>query len=169
MARLVALLLVVVLAGCMRPPRPVAGTFPPLTVAEAQQQPHTGERVRWGGDIVATTPNDDGTTCFEVVSKPLDSRARPRRTDDTFGRFFACATGFYDPSIWAADREMTAAGSIEGTRQGKVGDYEYPFPVVRADGVYLWPERRTVDQPVIYSPWIGWGPYWGPYWGGGWY
>jgi outer membrane lipoprotein len=54
-------------------------------------------------------------------------------------------------------------GTIEGTRSGKVDDYDYLFPVVRAEAIHLWPERAE-ERDVYY----GVGPYWSPfYWGGG--
>jgi outer membrane lipoprotein len=157
------MLAVATLAACMRPPRPLEGEFPPLTVADAQQGEHAGERVRWGGTIVATRPERD-RTCIEVVSKPLDRRARSILTDQTYGRFEACARGFYDPEIYAEGREVTVVGTIEGTRAGKVGDYDYPFPRVDAEWVYLWPERRP-ERAYYYDPYP-WYPWWGWYGGG---
>ena len=159
------------LGGCMRPPKPLQGQFPPVTVADAQARPMDGTRVRWGGEIVRTTPDDD-ETCFEIVSQPLDGRAEPGDQDTTFGRFIACTPGFYDPAIWAEHRDMTVVGTIDGYTDGNVGGRGYRFPKVRADAVYLWPkplpQRTVVYDPYPYwGPWGYWGPYWGPYWGGG--
>ncbi|MCW5890917.1 MAG: Slp family lipoprotein [bacterium] len=155
-------LLAAVLAACARPPRQLAGEFPPLTVAETQATGATGERIRWGGQIVRTTPGE-GETCLEIVQKPLDGEARPRPVDETTGRFVACGGGFYDPAVFAAGREVTVVGTVEGIQTGKVGDSPYQFPRVRADTVYLWAPRRAYYYP--YDPWGG--PYWGYY--GGWY
>jgi outer membrane lipoprotein len=48
-----------------------------------------------------------------------------------------------------------------------VGDYDYPYPRVEANVVYLWPKRpvyvNTPYPPGFYDPF--WGPGWGP-WGG---
>ena len=47
-----------------------------------------------------------------------------------------------------------------------MGEFEYLFPVVQADTVYLWP--KPPEPAVYYDPWFGptwWGPY--PYWGWG--
>jgi outer membrane lipoprotein len=173
-----------VLAACAaRVPATLQGTFPELTVAQAQAQGVTGERVRWGGEIVSTTPQNN-ETCIEEVSKPLDRRARPMASDDTTGRFIACAPGFHDPAIYAPGREVTVVGTLEGPTTAKVGDYDYSFPKVRAETLYLWPKRQPRD--VGYYPygyygypgwgwglgwgWGGWGwggPFWGGRWGGG--
>jgi outer membrane lipoprotein len=156
------LALSVLAVGCMRPPRQLTGTFAPLTVAEAQARPRLDERVRWGGEIVSTSPGP-GRTCFEVVSLPLDRQARPRLSDQTFGRFIACVPGFYDPAIHAPGREITVVGALAAPTTGKVGEYDYTFARVDAETVYLWPER----EPVVYSPWVG--PYWGPVWSVYWF
>ena len=164
MSRL-SLVMLGVLFGCARPPLEIAGTFPPLRVADAQQGGHVGERVRWGGRIVTTTP-ERNRTCFEVVGYDLDRRARPREGDETQGRFVACANGFYDPEVYASKREVTVVGTIEGTAPGKVGQYEYPFTRIAADAVHLWPERPPLDPARAYYGGPAWYPYW---WGWGWY
>jgi outer membrane lipoprotein len=156
------LLPLLALAACVRPPLDVAGEFPTTTVGDAQNAERPGERVRWGGTIVETRPQRD-ETCIEVVSLPLDRQARPRRSDQSFGRFLGCAPGFYDPEIYADGREVTVVGSIEGTRSGKVEDYDYPFPVVRAEAIHLWPERAE-EPDVYYGVGVGWAPYWWGWW-----
>jgi len=147
-------------AGCARPPKPLAGEFPPITPGDVQAGARVGERVRWGGDIVATTPRA-GETCFEVVAKPLDRRARPRPVDETTGRFIACAAGFRDPAVYADGRELSVVGTVEALERGKVGDATYVYPRVRAEAVHLWPERPPSPPVVFYDPWPG--PFWAPY------
>lgn len=168
------LLPLVTLAACVRPPTPLQGTFPPLTVSDAQRDGGVGERVRWGGELVSTTPQAD-QTCFEVLSKPLDKQARPRDGDESFGRFVACSPGFYDPAIYAAGRDVTVVGVVQPVSAGKVGEADYSFAKVTADTVYLWVQRP--DRTVAYYPYgygwgypgggwgwgLGWG--WGPGWG----
>ncbi len=176
------LALLVVVVACARPPVRLEGEFPRTTVLDAQQADHTGERVRWGGVIVETKPGHD-ETCFQVMSAPLDRRARPRAYDDTSGRFEACAPGFYEPEVYGPRREVTVVGTIREMRHGKVGEYEYVFPHVAAEAVYLWPDRNDVARgyygygypdPYYYPygypyygyPYYGYGPYWE--WGWGW-
>jgi len=166
------LAVVLPLAACVHPPARLEGTFPPITVADAQQREGVGERVRWGGELVSTTPGG-GNICFEVVSMPLDARARPRSVDESSGRFIACAPGFFDPAIYAPRRDVTVVGTLEPAEPGKVGDADYTFPRLRADAVYLWPKREPGDlayYPYGYPYGWGWGrggPWWG--WGGPWW
>ena len=165
MARVLALLALAVVSGCVRPPTTLRGDYPPLTVGDAQRQAGVGERVRWGGELVGTTP-DAGHTCFEVVSKALDRQARPQFGDDnSTGRFVACANGFYDPAIYASGRDVTVVGTVEPVEPGKVGGADYSFAKVQAQTVYLWPKRELVGG-MSYPYGYGWGyPGWG--WGGG--
>ena len=60
-------------------------------------------------------------------------------------------------------------GPLNGTERAKVGNFDYTYPRVAAQTIYLWPERPQYS-PYYYDPWGPWwgyGPYWGgPYWGG---
>jgi outer membrane lipoprotein len=157
-----------VLAACATPPPVLSGgTFAELTVQDAQARDLTGQRVRWGGSIVATKPEKD-QTCFEVVSRPLDREARPRRTDESDGRFLACAAGFFDPAVYSAGREISVVGTLQAPTVGKIGDYEYRYPRVAAEHVFLWPKREVVQASYYYDPWLTpiWYPVWQPwpYW-----
>lgn len=156
------------LAGCANVPPQLAGqNFSALAPQQAAQQDATGERVRWGGSIVAVVPETD-KTCFEILSRELYADARPRPRSQSSGRFIACSKGFYDPELYKKGREITVTGALAGTEKHKVGGYDYTYARVNADNVYLWPLRDRRDGsyawPYFYDPF--WGP-WGPYWGGG--
>jgi outer membrane lipoprotein len=163
------------LGGCATMPQPLQGSYTNLTTAAAQQGGAGGAQVRWGGEIIKTEPGPQ-QTCFFVLARPLDGQARPQpsRSGSDDGRFVACHSGFYDPEVFARGRELTVTGTIHGTVTQKVGDYDYPYPRVEANVVYLWPKRpvyvNTPYPPAFYDPfWGPWGP-WGygpyPYWGG---
>lgn len=158
-----ACLAALLLAACATAPEPLRGEFTALTPMEAGRGGATGERVRWGGRIVETTP-DAARTCFEVLGMPLGDSARPRGEDQTLGRFLACREGFYDPAVFAAEREITVVGSIEDVETRAIGEYPYPYPRVAADVVFLWPERE--DTEVYYVGTLGFYPHpygWGSY------
>ena len=164
-ARLLCLL-PFVLGACATPPAVLSrGTFAEVTVQGAQATDLSGQRVRWGGSIVVTTPEKD-QTCFEVVSRPLDRRARPRLTDQSDGRFLACAPGFFDPAVYAAGREITVVGSLQTSTMRQIGEYEYRYPRVAAEEVFLWPKREPIPPYYFYGPPYGpWpDPFWYPMW-----
>jgi outer membrane lipoprotein len=155
------------LFGCAPAVLRSEGPLSPITPSAAAAGAGTGERVRWGGVIAATNPQQN-ETCFDVISKPLDSRYRPRDTDETMGRFRTCAPGFYDPGIYEPARSLTVVGTLRGVVPAQVGDFTLNYPLVAADAVYLWrPRTEKVYYPYPYY-WFGYPyPYFNyyPYWG----
>lgn len=147
------------LAACATQPKPLQGEFAPITPRDAAANDSTGAAVRWGGRIVDVEPQNN-RTCFEMISTNLGSSGRPYwGSDDTGGRFLACRTGFYDPAVFEKNREVTFIGRLSGYENRKIGGYDYRFPVVDADVVYLWPVRERVDVINNYPPpwpWWGW-------------
>lgn len=161
---------IALLGGCASIPQPLAGNYASVSTTSAQQGGAGGSRVRWGGQIIKTEPGQQ-ETCFYLISRPLDAQARPEggSAGDNEGRFVACRSGFYDPEVFTRGREVTVTGTLHGTVTQKVGDYDYAYPRVDADVVYLWPKRvpMAAYPPGYYDPF--WGPGWGPGWGyGGW-
>lgn len=140
-----------VLAGCASLPAPLQGTWAelePRAVGEAE----IGTAVRWGGRIVAVRPAAD-STCFDLIAQPLTASGAPDGSDVSLGRFRACREGFYDPAVFASNRELTFTGRIDGFDRVRIGDHEYRQPRIAAEVVFLWPERREVDVIVERVPW----------------
>ena len=151
------------LAACnAMTPRPlrVEDRVADISPAEARIAGRTNVPVRWGGRIVETRPMGD-RTCFAIVGSALSAGARPRHmTDQGFGRFIACAPGFYDPVLYLKNRELTIVGTITGYERAQVGEYAYLMPRVSASSVYLWPHAPSMDPRYPYQkrpwPWTGW-------------
>lgn len=155
------------LASCATAPKPLQGSFAPVTPREAVSAGSaTGAPVRWGGSIIETRPQQD-RTCFELVSRALGSSGRPigNAPDANDGRFIACRAGFYDPAVFTPGREVTFIGRVDGVETTRIGEYDYRLPRMTADVVYLWPEEIEVRvrHSGFYDPFYG--PYWGPRWG----
>lgn len=154
-----ALGLALLVAGCASQPRPLQGTFAQISANDAIVNDSTGAMVRWGGRIVRTEPLAN-RTCFEVISTKLSSYGRPYwASDDVGSRFIACRAGFYDPALFQPDRDVTFTGRIDGYENRRIGQYDYRFPRVAADVVYLWPIRERVNVLTRPAPWPWWG-YW---------
>lgn len=151
-------------AACATAPKPLRGEFASLAPEQASAAQATGDSVRWGGRIVSVTP-DDTSTCFEILGRDLGDTARPTRAADlSNGRFLACRAGFYDPAIFAPDRDVTVTGRIAGFETRPIGEYDYRYPKVAADVIYLWPERsEVVMHPHPMAFWPMYRPY---HWGG---
>ena len=154
------------LGACATVPKPLEGPYANTQPAAAG---HDGERVRWGGEIIRVDTTAD-RSCFEILGRELDDSARPRRRDESAGRFLACRSGFYDPEVFTKGREVTVTGTLAGSEERKVGEYEYRYPRVDADVIYLWQQR--VARPYYYDPYpfgpfgpyggygFGWDPFW---------
>jgi outer membrane lipoprotein len=151
------------LAGCATVPEPLEGDYSESFYPEQATSGSVGARVRWGGRVVETRPGEK-RTCIELLARELDSSARPRETDRGQGRFLACRGEFIDPEIFTNGREVTVVGRLRGFRDGSVGEFQYEYPVVDADSVYLWPER--VDPYIYDRGWYyhGWGWGYPSYW-----
>lgn len=147
----------VLLAACSTVPQPLQGEFNQITPREAVELDSTGALVRWGGRIVQVEPKEN-RTCFEMISTRLNANGRPYwATDDTGGRFIACRAGFYDPAVFEKNREVSFTGRIDGYENRRIGGYDYRFPRVAADVVYLWPIRERVNVVTRPMPWPWWG------------
>lgn len=160
------------LASCASIPLPLQGQFSAAMPRDSTNA-IAGQAVRWGGEIIKADPKADAT-CFEILARNLDASARPDSRDDNGGRFIACRSGFYDPEMFERGRDLTVVGHVTGTDHGKVGEFDYAYPHVEADAIYLWPKRPLYARSPFYDPWsyygpygYGFGPFWGsPYWGG---
>lgn len=162
---------VLLATGCASVPEPLRGEFPAVSPQQAQAESAIGQRVRWGGEIISTTPRPN-ETCVEILGRALENdTARPVGSDNTQGRFIACAPGFYDPSVYTKGREITVVGTLGELVSQKIGEYDYRYPSVTAEQLYLWPERPdygTYRGSPFYDPFypFGFGPYrrWPYYW-----
>ena len=65
------------LGRCATIPKPLKGNYAKISTASAQQGGAGGTTVRWGGEIIKTEPGPQ-QTCFYLLSRPLDSQARPK-------------------------------------------------------------------------------------------
>lgn len=139
------------LSGCVTHPAPLQGEYLPVSPQQAAAGTHTGAPVRWGGRVIEVDPQAD-RTCFTMLSSQLDPYGRPSQAQDgSDGRFMACRGGFYDPAVFAAEREVTFTGRITGYEDTRIGEYNYRLPRIEAEVVYLWPERSDTHT-IIHHP-----------------
>lgn len=101
----------------------------------------TGNMVLWSGQIIRTENLKEGTR-IEVVHKPADSNSRPKKSDETEGRFLALTDQYLDPAIYERGREVTIAGKLDGMRSLPLGEIEYNYPLVMLEEIHLWPHRQ---------------------------
>ncbi len=141
---LLVLLTALLLSACASSPTfNTAGVVPALTpqTVAANPLPATGKNVQWGGTIIGVANLQDRTQ-IEVLAYPLDSKARPQSNSNPLGRFFLEQHGFLDPATYKQGRQISAVGTVTGTRTSMVGEASYDHPVVDARQIYLWPENQ---------------------------
>lgn len=96
-----------------------------------------GKLVMLGGTIVETRNLKEGTQ-IEVLQKPLDGQGRPYLTDETQGRFLVVTPQFLDNAVYHRGRNITVIAEISGRRTQKLGEIDYPYPLLLAKAIHLW-------------------------------
>jgi outer membrane lipoprotein len=137
-----------------------------LTLSQVRQHPETfkGKWVVWGGEIIETVNQREGTTQIEVFQRPLGWRGEPKETTASEGRFLILADQYLDPYVFRRGKKITVAGEITGEKIKPLGQMDYRYPLVSTKQIYLWPEYNAQPYPYPYSYYDpGWGyPYgWG--------
>jgi outer membrane lipoprotein len=86
----------------------------PLTFQQVLQDPNAyiDKYALWGGEIIQTINQKDGTTLIEVFQRPLGSGEEPKLTQPSEGRFLALAEKYLDPYLFRRGRKVTVAGKI---------------------------------------------------------
>ncbi|NWF94330.1 MAG: Slp family lipoprotein [Syntrophaceae bacterium] len=128
---------------------------PSLTFTQILQSPNTyqGKTVLWGGEIIQTLNQKDGSTLIEVFQKPLGWRGEPRETFASEGRFLVIAEKYLDPYLFCKGRRITVAGEIHGEKIKPVGEMDYRYPLVLSKQIYLWKEYYYPPAAYPYELW----------------
>lgn len=137
----IALGLLATLAGCtsgldserLRVPE----RNPDVQAVRAEPDRFEGRSAVWGGTIVSVE-NGAAHSRVTVLARALDRRGRPRVEETSSGRFIARFDGFLDPAVYAPGSQITVAGTVAGTVTGKIGEFDYTFPVLSATDHRHW-------------------------------
>jgi len=142
------------LIGCTLIPKPLQveneqGLLPfPSAIQDLQL--NQGKPVRWGG-VIASVENRKSDTVIELVEYPLTNQAKPRVKDGgSRGRFRVHVAGFVEPQDYQQGRKLTVVGQLNEPEQGQIGEFEYLFPSVSSDHIYLWKQEQETEQTIIY-------------------
>ncbi|MBE3656780.1 starvation-inducible protein [Vibrio navarrensis] len=109
----------------------------------AKQQGQVTEEVRLGG-VIAKVDNLSDKTRIELVNLPISKEGKPDIGQEPSGRFVVYLPGYLEPVAFSQGRLMTVVGQAGGEEKGKIGDYDYVFPVIQAYGHRLW----TIEERV---------------------
>jgi outer membrane lipoprotein len=135
-----------------------------LTLSQVRQNPETfkGKWVVWGGEIIETVNQKEGTTQIEVFQRPLGWRGEPKEMTASDGRFLVLVDNYADPYVFRRGKKITVAGEITGEKIKPLGQMDYRYPLVSTKQIYLWPEYDYQSYPYDYYD-----PRWGYAYGGG--
>ena len=124
-----------------------------LTLQEVSENPeaYKGKIVIWGGEIVQTMNQKDGTTLIAVLQRPLNRIEEPEVTKPSGGRFLVFSRDYLDAFIFEEGIKVTVAGEILGEKIKPLGEIQYRYPSILSEEVYLW--RYHFYYPSRYYPW----------------
>jgi len=167
----------IVLVSCAsKPPLslqlPLEKNQQPISLDFPELKSSLGRTVRWGG-IIIETKNNKNNTQVTILGYPLDNQARPNTIiQNDSRRFIATFESFIEPNSYSKDREITIVGTLSQIEEGKIGEFDYEYPVVTVDNHVLWPKRTYYDDRYRSDYYYGYGyygfygyPYWGHYYG----
>ena len=141
------------LAACAPAPiykaSPTTVVTAPNIVAQSPGQ-FTNADVIWGGQVVEVRNLSDHSE-MEIVAYPLDSSQRPKLANNGgWGRFIAVMPGYVESFDYPAGSLITLAGRITGTRDGKVGEAGYVFPMVSEAQSHRWtPDEMNAGKSNV--------------------
>ncbi len=129
-----------------------ANADPSLTFRQVHQDPKVfkGKFVVWGGEIIETVNQKDGTTQIEIFQRPLGSRGEPEVTLASEGRFLILAEKYLDPYLFPKGMKVTVAGEILGEKTKPIGEMDYRYPLLSSKQLYVWPEYYYHPYPTFY-------------------
>ncbi|MDA8126127.1 MAG: Slp family lipoprotein [Deltaproteobacteria bacterium] len=112
---------------------PVAGA---VEIRENLEK-HRGKAVIFGGELLDPVIRKEGTTTFFVLSYPLDWQEKPKRWNDSQGRFLVNARQLLD--VYEAGRDVTIAGTVIGRETEAEGKRGERYVAIEARQIYVWP------------------------------
>ena len=150
--KLLALPLCLVLSACSTLPEVLKSDNPQLlTEYDTWKYANTSQpSVRLGG-VIAKVTNLENKTRIEVVNLPISNSGKPDINQEPDGRFVGYIQGFADPVTLSEGRLITMLGEGGKPEVGKVGEFDYSFPVMQIEGFHLWRIEETVRMNDVDS------------------
>jgi outer membrane lipoprotein len=142
--RSVFTLVILFLMGCSSTPKILQGDFSTLTPSQVKSSHLMNKQVRWSGYITQTIHKKD-KTCFEIIETESYDSTRPKKILAKEGsRFLACKEGFLEPQAFNK-RGVTITGTLVAYTHQKIGEYDYEYPVIKTDIIYIWRKQPPVN------------------------
>ncbi|MBI2413730.1 MAG: Slp family lipoprotein [Deltaproteobacteria bacterium] len=131
-----------------------------ITIESVQADPerYIGKKVVWGGIVLATS-NLEATTEVEVLETTLSFDDRPENGSSR-GRFIIEAKKYLDANVYKEEKRITVAGVVSRVETRKIGQMDYPFPVITPIEMKLFDKMEPYAPDYYSQPYY---PYYGPY------
>jgi outer membrane lipoprotein len=127
-------------------------------VVHQDPEAYRGEVVIWGGVIIETVNQPEGTL-VTLLETPLDSMGFPNDAEYSRGRFMVRTAKYLDPEVYRKGVKLTLVASVAGKEVRTLGETQYQYAILWPRELHIWKERA----PYYYYP--PWRFYWGyPYW-----
>jgi outer membrane lipoprotein len=141
----------ITLTGCVSIPQVLQGEFSNLTPVESKKNHILKQKVRWSGYLVQTINKKD-KTCFEIVETETYKDLSPKKIIPTNGgRFIACKDGFLEPTAFNK-RLVTITGTLVAYTEQNIGEFNYEYPVVKTDKIYIWrSNQRSYNRGINHA------------------
>jgi len=126
---------------------------PSLTLEKIIQNPmaYKGKTVVWGGEIVDSLNQKNGTSEIEVFQIPLDSWTdAPKASNASEGRFLILVAKYLDPNLYQKGKRITVAGEILGEQIKPLGEMDYRYPLISSKQIHLWKKPSYGSYPSIF-------------------
>lgn len=144
------------MTACVSIPPILQGDYSSLTPAASKQKHPMNIPVRWSGLIINTVNRKD-KTCFEIVQTQTNDSLRPVKViPKDSSRFFACKDGFMEPHAFNK-RLVTITGNLVAYSKQNIDEYEYEYPVVKTDKIYIW--RKNVPRYNYFNSFASFSPF----------
>jgi outer membrane lipoprotein len=143
------LFLMVLFSGCTPISKQLRDQADPkLSFQQVSQNPeaYKGKIVIWGGEIIETIVQKDGTTLIVVLQRPLDRKKEPK-VQQSEGRFLVLVEGITDPYVFRRGRRITTGGEILGKKVMRLGEFDYPYALLRSKQLHLWEDYDIATSP----------------------
>jgi outer membrane lipoprotein len=120
---------------------------PDLQLKQVSLDPDSfkGKTVIWGGEIVETVNQKDGTSFVTIFQRPLNINDAPDLNTESEGRFIIKSDKYLDPYAYRKGRKITVGGVILGGENKREGEIDYWYTIVSAKEIYLWNESYYND------------------------
>ena len=114
----------------------------------------TGKKALWGGTIL-DIHNLEKETQIEILAYPLDEDYRPQTDKKPLGRFIILNDGYLEPATFAAGKQLSVLGKVDGVKSGKIGESKYTYALIKAEQLHIWSAKSETQTFFHFGIGIG--------------